>query len=560
MTYPNPSTALAAVLVDEMIRGGVRRVVASPGSRSTALLLAFAGRPEIDLKMHIDERSAAFRALGLSLATGEPVAVLTTSGSAAANLLPAVVEAERSMIPLVVITADRPAVMVRRRVNQTTDHLAIFKGFARAQVGLEAPSDGVDGNAVWRDSVARAVSSAVGGENPPGPVHLNVPFEEPTLPVGDDGRSRSAPYQFECSGADAGQPWFIPQEGPSMVVPELPDLGDRVLLAIGHGDFDAALVGQAARTTGVAVLATSRSGVRGGGVVNGYHHVLVDGFPLDLNPTGVIVVGDLNPADRILASIPTGAPVVHVDRWGIFSDPFGSMTLGVKGTPDSVIALVGPQRDGWSQSWLEADSVMRASTRAYLDSLTELSGTGLASTLDLVEWEALVVASSLAARDVDAHLERHGPVFSNRGVSGIDGFVSTAVGVGTIYRRTVAYTGDLAFIYDSNGFLGEDLPGIVFLVMDNNGGGLFDLLPQAKLAPDFERLFVTPPNRRLSLLAAFHGLSYVEAETPADVLAAIESGFLESGPTVVRVAVDRDGDVRVRHELDRLARQTRSNI
>lgn len=560
MSVPNPATALAEVIVDEAIRSGLHHVVASPGSRSTAILLAFARRPEIELVMQIDERSAAFRALGLSLATGKPAAVVTTSGSAVANLLPAVVEADRSLAPLVVITADRPAEQVRLRANQTMDQPAVFSAFVRSQVILEAPSHQSDDNSKWRDGVAQAMAASVGHELPPGPVHINASFREPTLPVGDDGRSTSAPYPFEIGGAGGNRPWRPLPSREEMTTFELPPLGDRVVVAVGHGDFDQHGLRSVLQTAGAAVLATCRSGFHGDGVVRGYRHILVDGFPPGLEPSGLVVVGDLNPDDRIFGSISPGIPTVFVDPWGVYTDPFELMTVGFKADPAAVIGQLGLQRAGWERAWLDADKHIRSLLQAFLKGETEMSGPLLASTLNSVDWKALVVGSSLAVRDVDHHLDHSGRVFSNRGVSGIDGFVSTALGVGSVVPMTVAYVGDLSFLHDSNGFLGERLPPVVFVVADNNGGGLFDLLPQARLVPDFERLFVTPPNRDLSLLAEFHRLGFVESDTPRDVVETVGAGLLEERPTVVRVNVDRAHDSSVRLELDRLAREALSDL
>jgi 2-succinyl-5-enolpyruvyl-6-hydroxy-3-cyclohexene-1-carboxylate synthase len=510
--------------------------------------------------MQIDERSAGFRALGLSLATGRPAAVVTTSGSAVANLLPAVVEADRSLVPLVVITADRPAELVHLRANQTMDQPAVFSAFVRSQLILEAPSHRFDDNERWRGGVAQAFGATSGGRLPPGPVHINVAFREPTLPVGDDGRSTSDPYPFETGGADSNRPWHTFPEREERPLFELPSLGDHVVVAVGHGTFDQESLQLALGDAGVAVLATCRSGLHGDGVLRGYHHSLVDGFPSGLEPSGVVVIGDLNPADRIFRSIAAGTPTVFVDAWGVHTDPQDLMTVGLSVDPNAVIGRLGTQRADWKETWLDVDIRVRSSVRRFLEAETEMSGPRLASTLNSVDWDAIVVGSSLAIRDIDHHVDHPVRLFSNRGVSGIDGFVSTSLGVGTVFPKTLAYVGDLSFLHDANGFLGESLPPVVFVVVDNNGGGLFDLLPQSRLAPDFERLFVTPPHRDLALLAEFHGLGFVEANSHGDLLEAVDDGFSATRPTVVRVKVDRKHDVSVRSELDRLSRETLSAL
>jgi 2-succinyl-5-enolpyruvyl-6-hydroxy-3-cyclohexene-1-carboxylate synthase len=179
-----------------------------------------------------------------------------------------------------------------------------------------------------------------------------------------------------------------------------------------------------------------------------------------------------------------------------------------------------------------------------------LTGPAVAATLDQVEWGALVVSSSLPVRDVDAHLRRSGPVHANRGASGIDGFVSTALGVAGAIPRTLALAGDLSALHDSNGFLHDDDIDLVLVVVDNGGGGLFDLLPQAIHAPDYERLFLTPHHRSFEVLARFHGLRYVEVTDRAGLTAEASRALERGGVDLIRVAVDRRTDLRIRAQLD----------
>ncbi|HEX6145311.1 MAG TPA: thiamine pyrophosphate-binding protein, partial [Acidimicrobiia bacterium] len=196
MTHPNPSTALARVVIDELAHGGVRQVAIAPGSRSGALAIAAAAHLEVHTRVFIDERSAAFWALGSARASGSPAAVIATSGTASANFFPAIVEADMSCVPLVVISADRPAEMQGIGSNQTIDQVEMFGRKVRSYRGIEAPDEDVDGNVSWRHTVRDILESAVGRPQP-GPVHLNVAFREPTVPVTHDGRTRGAVYDFE---------------------------------------------------------------------------------------------------------------------------------------------------------------------------------------------------------------------------------------------------------------------------------------------------------------------------------------------------------------------------
>lgn len=182
------------------------------------------------------------------------------------------------------------------------------------------------------------------------------------------------------------------------------------------------------------------------------------------------------------------------------------------------------------------------------------SGASIIRSLDDVEWEVLVVASSLAIRDVDAHLGRSGTVIANRGASGIDGFVSTALGVASAGRRTIALTGDLSLLHDSNGFLCDATDDLVIVVVDNDGGGLFDTLPQASHAQDFERLFVAPQGRDLAQLARFHGLDFTDVDTVSELSGIVGDQLDMPGTSLIRVAVDRSHDLEVRRRLDDVGR------
>jgi 2-succinyl-5-enolpyruvyl-6-hydroxy-3-cyclohexene-1-carboxylate synthase len=393
---------------------------------------------------------------------------------------------------------------------------------------------------------------ATGGEAAPGPVQINVAFEEPTVPVADDGRSKAAPYRAD-TGRRESKP--DPATTPGSAPPADLTPGKRSLVIAGRGDYDATALVAVCCSAGIPILATALSGARGAGTVSGYHHILVEGVPAGLEPDWVYVVGQPGPSDRLAAVMRAGTPVVHADRWGLFSDVSGTMTDALRSDPvESLKRHAGDQEQGWSDRWSGTDSAVRAAIDKVLTETDQPTGPGIARSLNDVDWLALVVASSLSIRDVDSQLTRSGWVFANRGVSGIDGFNSTALGVADCRGGTVAVTGDLAFLYDSNAFLTDRMASIVFLVVDNGGGGLFDLLPQAQHAPDFERLFVTPPGRDLSALAGFHGLGFSTVESVTEVAPELMRAMPNEGVNVVRVKVDRQEDLAIRGALDGAAR------
>ena len=544
MTHPNPSTALARAVADELANCGVALIVLSPGSRSGALAIAASQHPDIETRVVIDERSAGFHALGAARATGLPVAMVATSGSAIANFFPAIVEADMSCVPLVAVSADRPAEMQGVGANQTIDQLEIFGSKVRGFAGIEAPDATHDLNREWRSVIAGLVSTARG--RPPGPVHLNVRFREPTVPVVDDGRTKGDEYPYPTPRLGPG-----PDPVPDTTV-KLPELSaERGVVIAGDGEYDRESLAREAGELGWPVLATALSGMRPDGVITTYHHLLAPGVPSEIQPSTVVAVGSVGPSSRVEDLIASAETRVRIDLWGRRIDPRRNATHVLTGDVLDLLQRVAGAADaGWSDVWRAADRQCRERMDGVLASADAMSGALVAATLNDVDWHSLVAASSLPIREVDAHLRRSGPVFANRGASGIDGFVSTALGVASRRPRTLALAGDLSLLHDSNGFLHDASSDLTFVVVDNQGGGLFDSLPQAAHAPDYERLFVTNPNRDLEALARFHGLGYAEASDPETLEIAAGEALERPGIDLIRVPVDRAYDLRVRAQLE----------
>lgn len=546
MTHPNPSTALARVVVDEMANRGLRLVVIAPGSRSGALAIAAVEHPDIETRVFVDERSAAFHALGAARASGLPAAVVSTSGSAPAHFLPAIVEADMSCVPLIALSADRPAESQGVGSNQTIDQRGLFGGKVRDYAGIEAPDASDDLNRVWRDVVARLVSSASTGR--PGPVHLNVRFREPTVPVTDDGRSRGIAYPFPTPRVPDVQ---VPALEPVDVV-GLPTLtATKGIVIAGDGLYDRHALVDRATELGWPILATALSGLRGDAVVSTYHHLLAPGVPEGLVPDTVVAVGAIGPSPRLESLVAAASRRVRIDGWGRSIDPERNATDMIVGDVVELLAQVDPSpQPDWPERWAAADTECRARLDGVIAGRAGMSGAGVVADLNRVEWGSLVAASSLPIREVDAHLTRPGPVFANRGASGIDGFVSTALGVAAEIERTLALTGDLSLLHDSNGFINDAAIDLTLIVIDNGGGGLFDSLPQARHSPQFERLFVTPPHRSPSDLARLHHLRYHEASGPGSLVEVAKEALGQGGLDLIRVPVDRAFDLDMRRQLD----------
>ena len=541
MSHPNPSTALARVVIDELSADGVGFLAIAPGSRSAALAAAADQHPDIETRVFVDERSAAFHSLGVARASGRPAGVIATSGTAPANFMPAVVEADMSCVPLVVVSADRPAELQGVGANQTIDQVELFGFKVRAYSGIEAARADLEGNEDWRTTVRSLVAKATGTK--PGPVHLNVAFREPTVPVSDDGRTQGDLYPFPTPRL--GTELSIEDALEEMSFPDV-DAARGIVIA-GDGDYGRAGLLDAARVLGWPVLATALSGLRGQGVVARYHALLAEGVPQTLTPATVVAIGAIGP-DPVLERLVAEAAVrVRIDAWGRTIDPGRNATHVIEGDAVRLLGgIKGAAAQTWRDDWLDRDREIGDMVEADLAEERSLSGAVIARTLDRIDWGALVVGSSLPIREVDAHLTRSGLVFANRGASGIDGFVSTALGVAAVIPGTVAFCGDLSFLHDSNGFLNDGSIDLTVVVADNHGGGLFDSLPQARHAPSYERLFITDPERDLASLALFHGANAVVVDSYESLMEAVERGLGRPNVDVVLARVDRVHDLEVR--------------
>ena len=554
---------MGRALIDELARGGVRLVVISPGSRSAALAIAASEHPMLETRVAVDERSAAFLALGRAKVSGEPAMVISTSGTAPANYFPAVVEADMSLTPLVVMSADRPSELRRVGANQTIDQTRLYGAKVRRFIDIPAPGPEDDLNDYWRSAAAETLARARGAGGRPGPVHVNVGFREPTVPVVDDGRTSSTPYLHSIRGRDDDGPWMVWDPPRPPALPELGDFSaERPVLVLGEGSYDRERVMGIAEGSGWPVLATALSGLRGRGTVTVYHHLLAGGVPTSLRPDLAVAVGAVGPSPRLETLIGSARIRVRVDRWGRRLDPERTATHLVHADPVALLdqLAVSPVAREWPDRWESAELTARKAMVEVVDSAPEPSGASTVQALDSAPWATMVAGSSLPIREVDAHVTKEGVVIANRGASGIDGFVSTARGVASAGTATVALAGDLSLLHDQNGLLVEGDEDLVIVVLDNEGGGLFDSLPQSVHAPQYDRLFVTPPHRDLMLLARFHGIPAMTTATSEGLIDAVTSGIEKGGIHMVRVPIDRKTDLQMRKALDGVGAQVASRI
>jgi 2-succinyl-5-enolpyruvyl-6-hydroxy-3-cyclohexene-1-carboxylate synthase len=545
----------ALTLVDELARAGVTDACLAPGSRSAPLALALAEQPGIAVHVHLDERSAAFFALGAAKRSGRPVVVLCTSGTAAANFHPAVLEADHARTPLLVLTADRPPELRGTGANQAADQLKLYGPAVRWFCEVGVPADDPAAGRYWRSLASRAWAEATGP--PAGPVHLNLAFAEPLVPL--DPADEAEPAE----GRPGGAPWTAAPRGVPAAAPEDVDAlveavrnAPRGLLVAGWGvDLDPLAVDGFLAASGWPVLADPLSGARRGpAAISAYDGLLrAPGFAGGHHPELVVRVGGAPTSKALTAWLDPSVPQVLVDPDGGWMDPGRSASLRLTADPSALLAAVAERLGGpvparpWLEGWLAADRMAREAIDGLLDDWAEPFEGRVAR--DLVAWGpdggTLVVGSSMPVRDVDAFAApRDGLRFvANRGLSGIDGFVATALGVAAAADEPVAaLCGDLTLLHDASGLLGAaGRPrGVVLVVCDNDGGGIFSFLPQARLPRDlFEPLFGTPHGLDLAALAAAARVPATVVEKAADLLPSLDAALAGGGTRLVVVRGDR---------------------
>ena len=563
------NTLWATSFADELARLGVREVALAPGSRSTPLVLAFARDGRFRLRVHLDERSTAFFALGVGRASGRPAVVLTTSGTAAANLLPAVIEASQSAVPLLILTADRPHRLRDSDASQAIDQVRIYGRFVRDFFDIAPPS--ISGPALrhLRMVAGRAVAAATGPTA--GPVHLNFPFDKPLEPV-DGSSDFAAAEPLAAAGRPDGAPFVRISTGRRCPSPD--DL--ELLLAVLDSPRGVIVAGPAsepdrvggavlrlAGRTGFPVLADPLSGARyrapdGAHRVAAYDLFLRDTDVADLLAPDVILRVGASPTSAALQGWMlhhSGVPHVVVDDARRWKDHGATATHYLHADAATTLAAAAERvtlfaSDEWREAWLVAEAAALRVLAA--DSGQAHEGDVLAIVARATPPEAtLFISSSMPVRDLDAFAhprEETMHVFGNRGASGIDGIVSTAFGVASQRGTpTVCVLGDIAFFHDQNGLLWsrEDDAAVVFVLVDNDGGGIFHMLPIAEHEPHFSEYFATPHGLDLRHTADLHRVDFHEASVP-ELGDALTEALSQGRTVVLRVRTDRAAN-RARH-------------
>jgi 2-succinyl-5-enolpyruvyl-6-hydroxy-3-cyclohexene-1-carboxylate synthase len=568
-------------MAEELARSGVRRAILSPGSRSTPLAVALWRQPEIDVSVILDERSAGFFALGTATATGVPAALLCTSGSAAANLHPAVVEADEAGVPLIVLTADRPPELRDVGAGQTIDQLKLYGEAVRwfSEAGTQEADD--DGLLHFRSIGCRAYASAIGDPRP-GPVHVNVPWREPLAPIPVEGQvTATDPLALEGRGdAPLHSVTAASARADETLLDELAGRIESIQqgLIVAGRQPDPSLAGpisELAAAAGYPILAEPTSQLRRGPhdrslLVTTYDAIVRD-RPPELEPELVIRFGDLptsKPLRQWLAAI-EGLDQIVVDPIGEWREPTRRAATIVRAEPSatarSLTERLSRLRPGaatvagspFATGWLEAERAVRDAVDGRLAEIETLNEPGIWSALGraLRDGDSVFAASSMPVRDLEAFL-RPGPegvrFAANRGANGIDGLVSTSAGLAAgSGSRTWAVLGDLALFHDIGGLAAlRHAPELRLVVIDNAGGGIFHFLPQAQAMPEdeFEALLGTPAGRDPADAAKLFGLTVEVPDTPAEL-----DNALAGSAQMIVVRTDRHRNLELHRELSRLA-------
>jgi 2-succinyl-5-enolpyruvyl-6-hydroxy-3-cyclohexene-1-carboxylate synthase len=563
LDFRNTNTLWCSVLVETLVRRGVRQAVISPGSRSAPLTFALVRHPGIEAIPVLDERSAGFFALGLAKQHRLPVALVCTSGTAAANFLPAVVEARESGMPLVVLTADRPPELRDCHSGQTIDQVKIYGSYVNFQHELAVPHATLPMLRYLRQMVTHAVEQTLSPVA--GPVHLNCPFRDPLVPLSDSAVLPSAkqlagffdslaPVQASSPGHGIASKLRFKERGVIVVGPNE---------AASGADF-ARNVGRLAKALGWPVLADALSPVRphakeAGPVVAHYDTLLRnETLASALRPAQVICVGGW-PTSKVLRTwLQTADPeVMLLTERAANEDGLHLRTRFVRASlAEWSRGFIGRRAvTGYTREWLKAEARVARRLRAALTAEKDLIEPVWPGVLaaNLPKGTACFLASSMPVRDAEYFWpagNRGQRIFFNRGANGIDGTLSTALGVAHGRPPAVLLTGDLALLHDTNGFLSvrKFQGSLTVVLINNNGGGIFGHLPVAQFEPPFEEFFATPQNLDFAQLCATYGVPHRVVKSAAQLARAVAK-LPKRGVRVLELRTDRRRDAAWRKEM-----------
>ena len=531
---------------------GVQHVAISPGSRSTPLSIAADLTEGLETSIHLDERAGSYFALGLAKATSKPVILICTSGTAAVNYHPAVVEAFYSGIPLIIISADRPPELQNRGAPQTIDQVELYGKHVRGFFQAPVPSESTQKNALTLATEAFGLSS----KPFPGPVHINCPLREPLEPSNVLFSTFEPSTHLETT-----------QEADVSELEKV--LGyEKGLIIVGPMETDSSTcdnISELGSVTGWPVVADPASSMRNGPhtkdcvIISSGEHIFRSTWVKRHKPDVIIQMGRMPTSKgyKLFLNEVGAENIICTDELGFFPDSENVATQKIPVSPSALATgltqLAGKKKQtDWTQSWSDAERISLTTIRELVNnSVFDEAATALYLEEALPEESCIFVSNSMPIRDLDAFLPsslKRLKVFANRGANGIDGVISTATGVskGSPEVPTILFTGDLAFLHDLSGFtalkrLGSNL---TIVIVDNNGGGIFSFLPIAETeGVDFQKLFHTPHDLDINVIAEIIGANFFAPTTRQNFLDALEQSVNTSGVNVIHVIVNTQTNV-----------------
>lgn len=572
LDFRNTNTVWASVLVETLARAGLQTAIACPGSRSTPLTFAFAAHPGIEAIPVLDERSAAFFALGIAKRTGRPTAIVCTSGTAGANFYPAAIEARESRVPLLILTADRPPELRDCHSGQAIDQVRLYGNYPNWYAELAVPSLDWGLLRYLRQTIRRAWGATLAPT--PGVVHLNCPFRDPLPPL-------SQPEAMALESSFAVEEFFAatetrPQRRSRLAAPWHDLAQKRGIIIAGVAqprdpETYCKAIAHLSQALGYPVLAEGLSPVRNYAAVNPH---LISTYDIILRnpqlatrlaPEVVIQVGDFPTSKVLRAWIDAVQPQrIVIDPSDENLDPLHGKTTHWQTSVDRLeipASLEPPSQTEFPAAWDEAETAVRTRIDRALGDIEEMVEPKIAWCLSQVlpPQTALSIANSMPVRDVEFFWkpsDRAIQPYFNRGANGIDGTLSTALGVAHRGGASVLLTGDLALLHDTNGFLLRDrLAGhLTIILINNHGGGIFEMLPVSQFDPPFEEFFATPQSVDFRQLCATYGVEYRAIASWMQLEQAFKQ-FPDRGIRVLEIQCDRKFDARWRKtRLDEFSR------
>ncbi len=575
----NPTYVYTAAFIDELQRAGLRNVVLCPGSRSTPLAMTLAAQKRIRVWMHIDERSAAFFALGMAKRLAQPVALVCTSGTAAANFLPAVVEAHLTHVPLLILTADRPHELRDNGAPQAIDQNHLYGTHAKWFVDMALPEASNEALRYVRTLADRAV--ALTQAIPAGPVHLNMPFREPLVPTLDrsllpstqrdsvawEGRSENAPY-VRVTETQRGVEHDLLVERLHALI----RTNERGLIIAGSSDDPElpALLALLAQQSGYPMLADPLSQVRSGQterVLSSYDAFLrVDAFVERVEPQLVLRFGAMPTSKPLLLYLKrySDCPQIVIDGNAGWEEPTQLASEMIHADPASLcrgllasLSATRGRNEEWTATWERTEAITRQQLQTAIHDFVPLfEGRVFTELAEIMpSGTTLYVGNSMPVRDADTFFwpdKRSVRVMGNRGANGIDGVVSSALGASVAADGpTVLVIGDLSFYHDLNGLLAARLHGLdlTIVLINNDGGGIFSFLSQASYPEHFEQFFGTPTGLDFAPAVQMYGGTFQRISHWHDFRVAINTSIAGGGLHVIEVPTERASNVQMHRQL-----------